>query len=795
MSAPTQGLRPTDDNTVRLRLEGLEARDVPAVIVGTLDQTFGTAGKAVISAGFQAVLTSGIDNFGRIVVAGTRPGPGGGDIEVIRLNKGGTPDLTFNGGLGAYVADIKNAAGVSGFDTATAISVDPSGNIAVVGASTVPGGQAGAALVSLGADGKPRGGFGPGGTGGEVLTAPNFNLTFNGVTYDPNGRIVIVGNGTNAAGKTFILLTRIDPVTGAFDPTFNGGTIQTFSLGPTTTDNATTVNIDPNGNLILTGDSVVQSGVRQVVVARLQPNGAALDPTFNGVGVLVFNAPGSVSDIARAATLDPLNDVYVAFDSGSVGKLAVAKVTPQGKLDTSFAVGGVFVTQFQGPANNPAAAGVVVTPTGQVVVSGTVQTGTTPPGVDFAVVQLTRDGTIDTGFNTNSGSPGTLLVDFAGRTNVAKSLSRRPDGKFVVAGVDTLNNNVLIAQVFGLNGSGRAVIAGGTPDGNDVLFPQDRGNPGLLTTSNPIPVRPFGTTSLNVRSAVADVNGDGTDDYVFVTGPGAAARVAVIDGRDNSTFVVKPFDPFGNPGFTGGAFVAAGDINNDGRAEFVVTPDQGGGPVVAVFTANPDGSVGPATSFLALGNPTFRGGARVAMGDLDGDSRADIVVGAGFLGGPVVEVRSGIAVAGGDVSTLMLPKFFAFDRADAANLRNGVFLAVGDLNGDGFADLIAGGGPGGGPRVLALDGRMLSEQNIAGAYASPVANFFFGSDASRGGVRVAAVDADGDSKADLAVGSGEGLPSAVRVYFGKTITNRGEPTAFQDLDPYGQTLPAGVFVG
>ena len=48
----------------------------------------------------------------------------------------------------------------------------------------------------------------------------------------------------------------------------------------------------------------------------------------------------------------------------------------------------------------------------------------------------------------------------------------------------------------------------------------------------------------------------------------------------------------------------------------------------------------------------------------------------------------------------MFGDFFAFEQT----LRNGVFVAAGDLDGDGFAEVIAGGGPGGGPRVLALSG-------------------------------------------------------------------------------------------
>ncbi|HEX4609890.1 MAG TPA: FG-GAP repeat protein, partial [Urbifossiella sp.] len=83
-----------------------------------------------------------------------------------------------------------------------------------------------------------------------------------------------------------------------------------------------------------------------------------------------------------------------------------------------------------------------------------------------------------------------------------------------------------------------------------------------------------------------------------------------------------------------------------------------------------------------------------------------------------------------------------------------------------------------------------------GAQTSPIANFFVnGNSTDRGGVRVAATDADGDNKADLAVGSGEGSPSQVRVYLGKNFTGATEPTTVQSFDPFSTTLAGGVFVG
>src|SRR5262249_44617816 len=154
----------------------------------------------------------------------------------------------------------------------------------------------------------------------------------------------------------------------------------------------------------------------------------------------------------------------------------------------------------------------------------------------------------------------------------------------------------------------------------------------------------------------------------------------------------------------------------------------------------------------------FRGGARVAAGDVNGDGVADLVIVAGFGGGPRVEIIDGtkaLTTNGFNPADRLVSDFFVFD----ASLRNGGSRALGHVAGDGYGDLVFGAGPDGGPRVLIVSGKKLIQQGSALAIAAPIANFFPGGGTTdRDGVRVSIVDADQDNKLDVVVGSGSGRP-------------------------------------
>jgi hypothetical protein len=284
-----------------------------------------------------------------------------------------------------------------------------------------------------------------------------------------------------------------------------------------------------------------------------------------------------------------------------------------------------------------------------------------------------------------------------------------------------------------------------------------------------------------VRVAAADVTGDGVLDYFVGTGPGVSNAASLYDGSTKQK--IRDVPAF-EASFTGGLYVAAGDVTGDGVPELVIAAGEGGGPRVRVL----DGASGDQLAdFFAIDDPNFRGGARPSLGDMNGDTLADLIVSAGEGGGPRVAGFNGASLRSNLTPQYLFDDFFAFE----PELRNGAYLAVGDVTGDGKADLAAGAGPGGGPRVYLLNGASLLNNQI-----NPVANFFDGDVNARGGVTVAMRDVDGDGKADLITGSGAGSLPRLNVYATPDLLASPEgPSAYISTPVFETTALFGVYVG
>lgn len=235
-----------------------------------------------------------------------------------------------------------------------------------------------------------------------------------------------------------------------------------------------------------------------------------------------------------------------------------------------------------------------------------------------------------------------------------------------------------------------------------------------------------------VRVAVADVTGDGVADLITAPGPGTGPVIRAFDATTGAAVAAGPLSTLValDPAFRGGAFVAAGDVNLDGIADVVVGAGPGGAPVVSVI----DGKTGsPIQSFLAY-SADFTGGVSVAAGDVDGDGRADVVTAPGAGGGPHVRA---FRIDPSAAAPAELLSFFAYP----ADFRGGAAVAAGDVDADGVTDVVTGAGPGGGAVVGVFRGSDGAQTN----------SFFAGDPAGRAGVHVTVTDGNGGSVIGAAV--------------------------------------------
>ena len=196
--------------------------------------------------------------------------------------------------------------------------------------------------------------------------------------------------------------------------------------------------------------------------------------------------------------------------------------------------------------------------------------------------------------------------------------------------------------------------------------------------------------------------------------------------------------PFG-AGFAGGVSLAVGDLNGDGRADIVTGQARGGG-AVRVFSGTDYAMLLSQTPFGA----GYTGGMNVAADDVDGDGRVEVIV--AQASGGMVAVISGATQA------------ITASGAPYGSLPGGVFVAAADVNGDGRADVITAPGSGTSP-VLVYDINTLT----------PIASFAPYGTTAPGGVRVAATDLTGDGRADIITVPGPDREPELKVFSGATF--------------------------
>jgi hypothetical protein len=185
----------------------------------------------------------------------------------------------------------------------------------------------------------------------------------------------------------------------------------------------------------------------------------------------------------------------------------------------------------------------------------------------------------------------------------------------------------------------------------------------------------------------------------------------------------------------------------------------------------------------------FNIGANVAVGDVTGDGFADVVTGA-TAGNPDVRVYNGKDIAQGTFNPTGASLLAQFFPY-ALQFNVGAFVAVGDTTGSGFGDVITGASVGN-PDVRVYSGQAIANStfNNANPDASLRNQFFAYGLNFNVGVAVASADFENTGQYDILTGASRGSPH-YRLVRGNA-TGVIPPALFEGIPP---ELQGGILVG
>jgi hypothetical protein len=292
-----------------------------------------------------------------------------------------------------------------------------------------------------------------------------------------------------------------------------------------------------------------------------------------------------------------------------------------------------------------------------------------------------------------------------------------------------------------------------------------------------------------------DFDGDGREELVLGM-PRSAPRgadvisglVVVHEGPGGGEPALITASEAGVPGSTRegdlfGAGLASADFDRDGRADLAIGAP--GRDLVAVVYGTPRGLAGRGSQRIAaadtpLSSAVGRYGLGLAAGDLDADGFGDLVIGAPGLS-PTGPGAGAMQVIFGSADGLEPARARTIDRPDDASADFGNRVRAGDVNGDGHVDVVAGAPD----RVARPDAGHLVY--CPGSRLGPDSCRRVGDPADGGTSSLAIADVTGDRYEDIVQGDGVGEPAAggeVRLWPGGPGGPAGRPITIHQDRPF-----------
>ena len=307
--------------------------------------------------------------------------------------------------------------------------------------------------------------------------------------------------------------------------------------------------------------------------------------------------------------------------------------------------------------------------------------------------------------------------------------------------------------------------------------------------------RAYGADGYGVNVSCGDLDGNLRDEILTGAGPGDIygphVRGFKYYGSCAPQLAGLNFLAYGTNKY--GVNVAAGDIDGDGYDEIITGAGPGAvfGPHVRGWNYDGTGEVTAIAGVNYFAYGTPKWGVNVAAGDIDGDGFDEIVTGAGPGAVYGPHVR-GWNVDGGPATAMPEVSYFAY-----GTLKFGVNVTCGDVDGDGIDEIITGPGP------SSFFGAHVRGWNYDGGPLTPMSEISFfawtSEEALYGAKVFAGADLNGDGSDDIVVGQGPDpeVGTMVRVYsYDGSPINRDDHWISLEAFPgltQGATVAAGRF--
>lgn len=253
------------------------------------------------------------------------------------------------------------------------------------------------------------------------VTGPAFTQV-EAVAFQPDGRLIIAGHFATVNGVKRKNIARLN-VDGSLDASFDPGPGPSYIAEPLS-GSVSTVALQSDGRILISGGFDSVSGVRRSNFARLLPDGS-LDASFS----YGFDAAGLVG-------VQPDGRILVS-------DLTLKRLTFDGNVDTSF--NPPFRTALVGRTAFGYFAPVTFRANGKILFVGSAET---PFGARNGLVQLNEDGSLDVSV------PTPLFLDAYGNTVSPSSFALLPDGRILAGGAFVSVNGVPstgLVRLFGDN--------------------------------------------------------------------------------------------------------------------------------------------------------------------------------------------------------------------------------------------------------------------------------------------------------------------------------------------------------